>query len=167
MQPVVLDALPVFCRENMAERIVEIVHYHFGHARSARSKIHEHKFASRRTAGKFETFVGLPEFFGKIVELRPVYRKHAFKRLAIGKGKGDMFVNVLFVCGENQFYARLVTAVSNVFRRKHMGCGDKHDAEFAAGNRKHPVFPAAVEHAHNEIAAFHAVRRYHAAHFIG
>ena len=165
VQAVVDDVLPVFCGEDVSQRIQKVVHDHFGHTRRARSEIYEHQIAGVRARVEGKIRRSVFKFFVKVVEVRAVYRQYAFQVFAIGKGKRDMFRNVFFFRRKQQLHARLVHAVRDVFRGEHVSCGDKYDAHFAARHDKYPVFPTTVEHTHYEVAFFHAVRRNDVAHF--
>ena len=48
---VVLHALPVFCRDDMAEREREVVPHHLGHARGAGGEVDQHRVGINR--GRF------------------------------------------------------------------------------------------------------------------
>lgn len=157
VQTVVDDSLPEIGVEHETYGIFEVVLHHFGHTRCARSEIAQH-IAAR--VGTVDCGVLVGEFHYAVLEATEAFHGCGVNTFAESfaflEGVSNVLDDVGFGSGDEHLDARGIAAVCDVLGGEQVGGGNKYGAEFAAGDRQHPVFPATVEHTHNVIAAVDA-----------
>ena len=159
MQAVVNDAVPIFRRDDVPDRIEEIVQNHFRIARSSRSEIKQHRIfvLSRGFSDGPREF--RRAFFHFVMEIDPTFAWRTnghefFYRRRIGKSLFDFALHRRIVIGNDHFDLRGIRAILDVLLQKLIGGRNGNRADSAQSHHCPPPFVAAAQNQHNRVSFF-------------
>ena len=146
MQLVFFDALPVFRRDDMAERIGEIVLHHLRHAGRAGGEVHEHGVVPARGLCACGTLESIGMRLKRVVQVEParaVVDDHdlVFERRHVAFSRLDLVDDERVVDADDRLHRGRIAAVDDILLRELQRTRDQDCAELVQRRRADPVFP--------------------------
>ena len=172
MQLIVFNVLPVFRRNDLAERILEIMRNELRHAGRAGGEVNEHRIrrlrgllACRPVKALGEGLYGLAEAYPALA--LAVNDDAAPDARSLGDGGVHLLEDIFVVNADNCLYPGGIRAIHDVLFRQLKRCGDEHRAYLMQCGRTDPVLPATAQDEHDPVALFYAEAFKEVGRFVG
>ena len=164
MKPVINDAVPIFCRDNVPERIQKIVQDHFRIAGRAGRKIQQHRvFITCRSLANRPRKLRRA-FFIFVVKTHPALacRADRYERFDCLWGRQSLFnfrLDKRIVVRHNHFDFSRVRPVFNVLLQKLVGRRNYNRPDSVQSSYQNPKLVPPAQNQHNRVAFFNTWRR--------
>ena len=156
VEAVGLQVVPDVARDDVSQRISEVVGHHLGFARGAAGEVHQRDvvvgvgvFGLDEGCGGLDALVEVFVAFGHL----GTYADQTLHAGRLRHGGGDVVGDDRFARADNHLDVCSVATVDDIFLREQVGGGDDDGAQLVEGHDAEPELVAALQDEHHHVAA--------------